>query len=348
MGWYSQGMTQAPSSPHSAWRSKWRWVLVFWLLQALVTHVASALLMWEEGFPGSAGEAWDRIASEDLMAINAFLVGMVMLMQAVLLMPVHRPGLKAGSLGARLLHCGLCATTIAAGSWLLIWPVQGALEELGAPRGLYFTGQNPFSFTVPIATWIVTFALLWPRRGNGVPVLLSVSIAAMAAAMLVAALLGAATSAVDLILGKETDVTTIVMLSGGAIAWLAFTPLVLAFCRRQRPESALAKLAARLFLGTIIEAAAIIPLDVMVRKKFDCYCGQGTFWALTFCWGVGALALGPAVFLLPLSGRRKRWYGGLCDACDYDMSGCMDAERCPECGAGWKGKEAASDAPVTS
>ncbi len=332
-------MTQAPSSPHSAWRSKWRWVLVFWVLQALVTHAASAVLMWEERFPRSAGEAWDRIASEDLMAINAFLVGMVTLMQAVLLMPVHHPGAQAGTVGKRLLHCGLCATTIAAGSWLLIWPVAGALDEIGFRGGWFPRGDSALSFTVPIAAWIVTFAFLWPRRGNGVPVLLSVSIAAMAAAMLVAALLGAATSAIDLILGRQTDITTIVMLSGGAIAWVAFTPLLLAFCRRQRPESALAKLAARLFLGTIIEAAAIIPLDVMVRKKFDCYCGQGTFWALTFCWGVGALALGPAVFLLPLSGRRRRWMHGLCDVCDYDMSGCMDAERCPECGAGWKVSE---------
>lgn len=341
-------MTQALSSPHSAWRSKWRWVFVFWGVQAFVTHAVSAALMWDEGFPRSVGEAWKRIASEDLIAINAFLVGMVTLMQAVLLMPVHHPGMQAGTVGKRLLHCGLCATTIAAGSWLLIWPVQGALDELGASRGWYLTGGSALSLTVPIAVWVIAFGFLWPRRGNGVPVLLSVSIAAMGAALLVAALLGAATSVVDLTVGRETDVTTIVMLSGGALAWIAFTPLILAFCRRGRPESALAKLAARLFLGTIIEAAAIIPLDVMVRKKFSCYCGQGTFWALTFCWGVGALALGPVVFLLPLSGRRKRWMYGLCDVCDYDLSGCMDAERCPECGAGWKGKPTTGEAPVTS
>jgi rubrerythrin len=51
---------------------------------------------------------------------------------------------------------------------------------------------------------------------------------------------------------------------------------------------------------------------------------------------VGIVALGPAVLLPILSRRRKRWYAGRCDACGYDMTGTPSADRCPECGAGWR------------
>ena len=40
-------------------------------------------------------------------------------------------------------------------------------------------------------------------------------------------------------------------------------------------------------------AAAAIPLDLMIRKKSDCYCDDSTFWTLTLCWAAGALTLGP-------------------------------------------------------
>jgi len=124
-----------------------------------------------------------------------------------------------------------------------------------------------------------------------------------------------------------------------AAAWIVWTPILAAFCRRGRPESALSRLAARLLLGTAVEIVAIVPLDIMVRRKSDCHSLEPSFGALVACLGVGWFAFGPALFLPLLSARRKRWYAGNCDACGYDMSGCMKAERCPECGTGWKAVE---------
>lgn len=127
------------------------------------------------------------------------------------------------------------------------------------------------------------------------------------------------------------------------LSWIVATPLLIAFCKTRPRERLLGRVAARLFAGTLIEVAAIIPIDVMVRRKTECYCGQGTFWALSICGGVGMFALGPAIFLPLISRRRKRWYANRCEICGYDMTGLADADRCPECGAGWRSNRQSKD-----
>ena len=119
-------------------------------------------------------------------------------------------------------------------------------------------------------------------------------------------------------------------------AWVVATPLLLSFSRRTNRDTFFARLSSKLFLGTLVETVAIIPLDVMVRKRTDCYCGSGTAFALTLTGSVGLITMGPAIFVPLIARRRKRWWQSHCDACGYDMVGTMDAERCPECGAGWK------------
>jgi hypothetical protein len=120
------------------------------------------------------------------------------------------------------------------------------------------------------------------------------------------------------------------------LAWALTTPLLYAFCRKARRDTLIARLSTRLFLGTMIETLAIIPLDVMVRKRTDCYCGSGSFLALTTTGTVGLFAMGPAIFAPFIARRRKRWWQSRCEACNYNMSGNLDADRCPECGAGWR------------
>lgn len=131
----------------------------------------------------------------------------------------------------------------------------------------------------------------------------------------------------------------------GLVAWAIATPLLIAFAKRSRKESALSRIASRLFLGTTIEIVAILPIDYMVRKRTDCYCAAGTFWALILAGTVGLFACGPAIVLPLLAKRRKRWYEGRCDACGYDLSGTPRVERCPECGAGWTPTPASQGSP---
>jgi len=119
------------------------------------------------------------------------------------------------------------------------------------------------------------------------------------------------------------------------IGWAVATPLLAAFCRRGRRETALARISTRILQGTAIEVVAVIPLAVMVRRRTDCFCDTGTFWALTLCGTVGVVLGGPAVLYTILSKRRRRWYAGRCEVCGYDMTGLRSADRCPECGCGW-------------
>jgi hypothetical protein len=126
-----------------------------------------------------------------------------------------------------------------------------------------------------------------------------------------------------------------VLLTPLVMGWAVATPLLVAFCRGKRREAALSRVATRILQGTAVEVMAIIPLEVMVRRKTNCQCDTATFWALTLCGTVGVVVAGPAVLLGVLCKRRARWYRGRCEACGYDMSGLRGAERCPECGCGW-------------
>lgn len=228
------------------------------------------------------------------------------------------------------------------GNYFGVWPsFEDWLEILG------FSDYN-LNIAIGLVALTVTQAmLLWPLRqprlvgpkGHGVRTSL------VAAGLVIAGLvLAAAFATVEIVhqykLFPEIDPD----LPGGywtfgaliiLPAWAVATPLLIAFAERGPRETVVARVAQRLFVGTIIEIALLIPLDVMVRRKTSCYCWAGTYWALTFCGFIGVLAAGPAIFIPLLAKRRKPWYSTHCGACGYDMAASLTAPRCPECGVAW-------------
>lgn len=192
---------------------------------------------------------------------------------------------------------------------------------------------------------------VWPVRkpvaggARGVPVMVSLGVAGAGIAGLSTALVwavGYTLGTYELFSGAIWEWTAdwgeYLVLGWCLVSWAVATPLLVRFCRKGRRETVLSRVASRLFVGTMIETVAIIPLDVMVRRKGDCHCGSGTFLGLLMCASVGLFALGPAIFLPLVMKRRKRWYEGKCDGCGYDMTATLKAERCPECGMGWRGE----------
>ena len=181
------------------------------------------------------------------------------------------------------------------------------------------------------------------ERGHSLYV--SLGVAGLAIAGLGGALVWTAMDVPYLITDNDPDedVWAWFFLAEMILVWPIATLLLIRFCRRGSGDTVLGRIAARIFMGTVVEVVAIIPLDVMVRRRDSCYCAQGTFFTLLICGAVGLMALGPAIFLPILARRRKRYYAGLCDACGYDMTGCPTADRCPECGTGWRRPRSATD-----
>jgi hypothetical protein len=212
-----------------------------------------------------------------------------------------------------------------------------------------------WSGVVPIIGAIMALqcAMVWPvrrpraRRERGWPLWLSVGAAALVGTALAA---GAALGLEVLAHMRRWEWPTDQGFAWAAGAWCVLSyaigaMLMYRFCvrgldRGQRHESLVARIAATLFLGTVIEMLAIIPLDVMLRRKNDCYSLASSWWAYTLLIPAGLVTLGPAIFLPLLARRRKRWYAGRCDCCGYDMTGLLGTDRvidrCPECGAGWR------------
>lgn len=203
------------------------------------------------------------------------------------------------------------------------------------------------------------------RSERGAPLMLSLSVMALCIALLIGSFLVAlayvfnlnANDVPAIISLKATWSGPVVLSMGGPEAllvglavlfsWTIAGILLQRFARRRlaagdRHEDVLSQIAARIFLGTIIEVVAIIPLDAMTRRRDSCYCLAGTFFVFCVAGSVGLLVLGPLILLPVLARRRKRWYAQRCDACGYDLSTQLTTTtasklpRCPECGAGWK------------
>jgi hypothetical protein len=258
-------------------------------------------------------------------------------------MPLRRKMLLAGVywvLQAAVVHFGLAAWVCLDADKTAIWRWDGPSYA----RALADADYAIWSLGAAAAIALLQTVFLWPVRkptakpASGWSVFLSLAVAGLAVAGLCGA---AAASAIQFLLNYGDvpvleDVGAVVVLGTLAVSWVMGTYLLVAFCQPGRRECLLRRLSARLLTGTIVEVAAIIPLDVLVRKRESCYCGAGTFLGLIACGAVGLFALGPAIILPLMIRRRKRWYAGLCESCGYDMSGMPTADRCPECGLGWK------------
>lgn len=317
----------------SAAVKKWMLVCGFWVVQGLVLFVLPGPMI-EGSLESVVGTILEPGADYAFPALHVIVI--LMAAQAAMLYPVRRPRQK------ELKRHRLPGIKHVIGGFAIGSLVSVILAE---PTRLVFGVTDEFLFPWIFVVWILCAGLcplgtyvLWRRYPQQLPVGLSALIAAFFFGMLVVGVFefGRSLAFVVTGTGMKFEGWEWALLGVLALSWAAFTPLLIAFCRRRPRDTAVSRMASLLFMGTIIEVAAIIPLDVMVRRKSDCYCGEGTFVALLICSVVGFFSLGPAIFLAPAMRRRKRRLSGRCEICGYDMSGVPDVDRCPECGAGWR------------
>jgi hypothetical protein len=124
------------------------------------------------------------------------------------------------------------------------------------------------------------------------------------------------------------------MLIAAAISWLFWTVLLVRFVRRRQGQGVFGRIVGLLLGGTILEVVVVLPLDILVRRRTDCYCATGSFW--TLCLSAWALLwlTGPGIVLALTSKRRRLWWDAHCMQCGYEK-GPSPGERCPECGFEW-------------
>lgn len=320
-------------------RRLWPYIASYLVLQTFVAMVVSNIVLGNSFRSVDSVLAAIRYGLTNVEgAVGAFAVAVL---QLCFLVPVRRPGERDDARVSwwRVLAAGLgmgaCVMGIGLGVLHVlqvfdVFPMTGDRE-----RTWWFLG-GMFVIGLPLAVYFKR------RFRGGMPVVFSLLVAGMVCGLLVGAMAGAALGAWGLVTSNSPGdrVAAISIVASVIVGWVVAGPLVLGFMRRGPKsllvEYRLARLAHRLFIGTAIEALAILPIDVMVRRRTSCYCAEGTFWSLILMGSAGLLALGPMVFLVPLGRRRQRLVDGCCPACGYDMTATPKAERCPECGVGWR------------
>lgn len=330
---------QTDSSSHDLLKA--RTFVLFWLAQTIVMWLGGRLLFGAE-FPQDFAEWWDDVSEGwylTTIGVHSLAIAGV---QGVMMLPARPPGARSARdvpwrqhvLGALVIG-GLVVGVHAA--------LVSILEALNVDWGERFPRLYDLftSASMTILSGLtgagVAFGLLITVYRERTPLGLVACLCALCSAALLGGLGFIALSIRSVVHNHDpSDESLAVVLTAILVMWTFATPLIGAFLRREPGEARLHLVAKRLFIGSIVETASMIPLDVMVRRKSNCYCGEGTFWALMVCSTVGLIALGPMVFLLPLGRRRRRLESGCCPLCGYDMTATPKAERCPECGAGWR------------
>jgi hypothetical protein len=215
------------------------------------------------------------------------------------------------------------------------------LEALAEPEWWSSAGVVAAIVVAAQLLFLLPLASKHPPRGErSRPLLVSLVIGGAIAACLTFGLMAALLELVSLVTGSETgelvdevifddEIVPLVMIAG---SWALWSALLLLFARGIWADRALGRLVAALFGGTLVEALLVVPIDVMVRRRTDCYCGTGTFLALVAASFATLWLTGPGIVIVLASKRHRRWRRTHCSRCGHAM-GPSPGRVCPECGA---------------
>lgn len=124
------------------------------------------------------------------------------------------------------------------------------------------------------------------------------------------------------------------------LGWIPWTLLIAAYTRNLWADRVVGRAVKVLFAATGVEFILLIPIDVMVRRRTDCYCATGTFWGLVAAAVSVMVLAGPGLLLTTMGRRHRAWRRTHCARCAYPQ-GPAPGPRCPECGHDWAASSAA-------
>ncbi|MAE67206.1 MAG: hypothetical protein CMJ18_23340 [Phycisphaeraceae bacterium] len=312
---------------------KWLLAAGFWCAQwAFITGMIALLLNGNEEI--SVDAALDMVTNTTyLRDVTLYLVVPLSAAQAAFLLPALPPRAHR----SRRVRWGTAIVAGLALGWVTAWAVIliGILFAHFSP-GTFSDPDTPLIFWIALAiAWPIATCVIAVNSKDGMPVWVSATLTAVCAVVLTAGLVGALVSLAQLTVGASDKAIEIVFWSCATAlipGWIAATCVFVDIWRRRPTNGVLARAASLIFAGTAIETIAMIPVDVLVRRKTDCYCSDGTFFTLIACLGTGTFIFGPMMLILPFARRQRRRREGRCAACGYDLRGSGGASTCPECG----------------
>lgn len=196
------------------------------------------------------------------------------------------------------------------------------------------------------AVFLLPHAVLTRRRSSsGRSLLWSMIGAAFMAALATASLFLALASLQSLIQGRDGElpadpnseyfaIAAHWLLPPLLLSWVMWSVILYRFAQRRPGRTLPDRLIGLLLAGTVVETLIVVPIDIMVRRRTDCYCATGTFHSLWLS-GLALLWLsGPGALLALTSKRRRTWEELHCPACGYGK-GPTPGAVCPECGHAW-------------
>lgn len=127
-------------------------------------------------------------------------------------------------------------------------------------------------------------------------------------------------------------------------SWVFWSALLLIFCKGIWADRLLGRVVGLLIAGTLLEALIVLPLDIMVRRRTDCYCFSGTLIALCFSAMATMWLAGPGIVIALMSKKHRRWRESHCFRCGY-AKGPSPGPVCPECGFDWSDAKKAGAKP---
>jgi hypothetical protein len=216
--------------------------------------------------------------------------------------------------------CYLLLLTAACGFWswagLDIFPLIVCLLIFLGLQGLFLIGMPQ---------------LRWPRPTKRTPMSLSLAIGSLVIALLSFGLVAVVLNGINVWEGfinrLEWNVFWVL-----AILWEVWLILFAVMWAGQW-FAGFRKLYKLIIAGTWLELLITIPIDAQVRKRTDCWCGEGTFLTLIITSTLAIWSFGPGIVLLFLTRRLQRdGYFSLCRKCGYDLRGANEP-RCPKCAA---------------
>lgn len=229
----------------------------------------------------------------------------------------------------------LLLTSLAAGAlWLTLlltsgWPDPTPLWE-AFPQWLILPAVI-FSGQLLLLAGAPRWTRGRPRRKRAMA--LSVALFGTIASALLISLLGTLYSAFQLLQDKPVGISfdSIGFWFFFAVNWTFWSYVLWRYTTRDW-ASRYGRVFRLLVQGTLLELALNLPVDILIRRKSDCYCGEGSAVALAFSLLSAGMLFGPGVVLLMLRRRVQLLRPDVeCLQCGYDLRG-LPENRCPECG----------------